>query len=354
MKKGLIALCLAVIVLGTSCRPPDLVNVSYDPTREFYREFNEAFAAHYEKNVEPGRRLRIDVTHGGSAAQARNVIAGLQADVVTLAIAYDIDSIAQRTDILPTDWQTRLPYNSTPYYSTVVFLVRQGNPKNIRCWEDLIRPDVEVVVADPRTSAVARLAHLAGWGYVLQRELGDLSRLHDPDAAEEVAAAHEKAREYMTAMYRNVRVLEQGARGASAAFLQRGRGDVLLDWENQAKLAINEFGAGRTEIVVPSVSILAEPPVALLDRNVDRRGTRRIAEEYLKFLYSATGQEIIARHFYRPRNEEVFQRFAHNFVDVELFTVDDVFGGWHEAQRKHFEPGGIFGQIFDQIHGPGR
>ena len=351
MKKGLIALCLACIVLTASCSRPDytLVNVSYDPTREFYREFNQAFIEHY-KTVEPDKSVRVMVTHGGSSAQARNVIAGLEADVVTLAIAYDIDGIAQRTNVLPADWQTRLPYNSTPYYSTVVFLVRKGNPKNINCWEDLIRPDVEVVVADPRTSAAARLAHLAGWGYVLQRELGDLNRLHDPDAAEEVTAAHEKAREYMMAMYRNVRVLEQGARGASTAFLQRGRGDVLLDWENQAILSINEFGAGRTEIVVPPISILAEPPVALLDGNVDRRGTRRVAEEYLNFLYSDTGQEIIARHFYRPRNEEVFQRFAHNFVDVKLFTVDDVFGSWHEAQRKHFEPGGIF----EQIHMPGR
>jgi len=345
MKKVLIVLSLAVMVLTTSCRPPDLINVSYDPTREFYIEFNRAFAAYYKENVEPGRNLRITTTHGGSAAQARAVIGGFEADVVTLAIAYDIDMIAAHTDLLPADWQQRLPYNSTPYYSTVVFLVRKDNPKGITCWEDLIRPDIEVVVADPRTSAVARLAYLAAWGYVLQRELGDLDKLHDPDAAEEVAAAQEKAREYITALFRNVRVLEPGARSASTAFLNRGNGDVLLDWENQAKLSINEFGAGRTEIVVPPISILAEPPVALLDRSVDRRGTRKIAEEYLNFLYSPTGQEIIAKHFYRPRDEEVRKRFADNFVEVKMFTVGDVFGGWTNAQQTHFEPGGVFEQI---------
>ena len=287
------------------------------------------------------------MTHGGSAAQARTVIAGLEADIVTLAIAHDIDIIAENTGWLPTDWQQRLPYNSTPYYSTVVFLVRQGNPKNITSWEDIIRPDVDVVVADPRTSAAARLAYLAAWGYALQRELGDLNRLHDPDYAREVAAAQAVAMEFVTAVWRNVRTFPQGARGASQVFL-RGQGDVLLDWENQAMLAINEVGVGRTEIVVPSVSILAEPPVALLDRNVDRKGTRRIAEAYLEFLYSPAGQEVIARHFYRPRNAEVRARFADNFVEVELFSIDDVFGGWQEAQPTHFESGGIFEQVLDR------
>ena len=341
-------LAVMVIVLSTSCscRGPDhtLLNVSYDPTREFYREYNEAFIAHY-KTIEPDKTIRINVSHGGSSRSARSVIGGAPADVVTLAIAYDIDIIAEQAGLLPADWQQRLPYNSTPYYSTVVFLVRQGNPKNITGWEDIIRPDIEVVVADPKSSAVARLAYLAAWGYVLQRELGDLDKLHDPEAAEEVAAAQDKAREFMTALYNNVKIYPSGARDASQVFL-RGRGDVLLDWENQAQLSINEVGVGRFEIVTPSVSILAEPSVALLDRNVDRRGTRRVAEEYLNFLYSPTGQEIIARHYYRPRNPEVFQRFSDHFVEVELFTVDDVFGGWHEAQRKHFEPGGVF----DQIH----
>ena len=345
MFKGLV-LFSAIIVMISGCSQPDyrLFNVSYDPTREFYRDFNKAFIDHYKEQT--GRNVRIEMSHGGSAAQTRNVINGLAADVVTLALAYDIDKIAQQSGLLPPDWQSRLPHNSTPYSSTVVFLVRKDNPKNIQSWEDLIRADVEIIVADPRTSGVARWAYLAAWGYVLKQELGDLSRLHDPDAAEDIAAAHEKAREYITALYGNVRILPQGARAASQVFVQQHSGDVLLDWENQAKLTLDDFGKGRCEIVVPSISILAEPPVALLDVNVDRRGTRQVAQAYLEFLYTKQGQEIIAQHYYRPRDTEVLAKYRDMFVEVELFTIDDVFGGWHKAQEEHFESGGVFEQLY--------
>ena len=348
MKKGLLVLFLAVIALTASCNDNKvdhkLLNASYDPTRELYKEFNKAFIAHYKR--ETGESVRIEVTHGGSSAQARSVIGGLEADVVTLALAYDIDNIAQKAGLLPLDWQQRLPYNSTPYSSTVVFLVRKDNPRNIKEWDDLIGPDVKIVVAHPKTSGVARWAYLAGWGYALKRELGDLKKLHDPDAAAEVAVAQEKAREFITALYKNVIILPPGARTASQAFVQQGQGDVLLDWENQAELTINEFGKGRCAIVVPSVSILAEPPVAVLDKIVDKRGTRKVAEAYLNFLYSKEGQEIVAQHYYRPRDEEILKKYADNFVAVELFTIGDVFGGWQKAQKEHFEDDGIFDQIY--------
>jgi len=354
MKNGLTTLLLLVVALTVGCpREADLVNVSYDPTREFYREFNAAFTAHYKEKT--GETKSIRTAHAASSAQARAVIEGLAADVVTLALAFDIDNIAQR-GLLSSDWQQRLPYNSSPYYSTVVFLVRKDNPRNITDWNDLIRPDVSpdvrIVVAHPKTSGVARWAYLAAWGSVLKRELGDdwVNRLHDPDAAEEVAAAQREAQNFITALYRNVAVLPPGARGASQAFIQQRQGDVLLDWENQAKLTLAEFPDRGYEIVMPSISILAEPPVAVVDRNVDRRGTRELAEAYLLFLYSEVGQEIIARHHYRPRNEEVMQRFRNSFAEIELFTVDDVFGGWQQAQDKHFSTGGIF----DQIYAPGR
>ena len=348
MKKELTALLLMVIALSVGCPKTSdhntLLNVSYDPTRELYKDFNRAFIEHYQNAT--GDTVRIEVTHGGSSKQARAVIDGLQADVVTLAIAYDIDHIAL-SGLLDENWQERLPFNSTPYSSTVVFLVRKDNPKNIKEWEDIIKPGVEIVVADPKTSGVARWAYLAGWGYALKRELGDLSKLHDPGAAAEVAAAQEKAREFITALYKNVRIFPQGARAASQVFVQQRTGDVLLDWENQAELTINEFGRGGYEIVVPSVSILAEPPVALIDKNVDKRGTRKVAEAYLNFLYSKEGQEIVARHYYRPRDEEILQKYADNFIlDIELFTIDDVFGGWKKAQQEHFEDGGVFDQIY--------
>ena len=346
IRKGLSLLLLLVIALTAGCpQEADLINVSYDPTREFYREFNAAFTAHYKEKT--GETKRIRTAHAASSAQARAVIEGLAADVVTLALAFDIDNIAQR-GLLSQDWQQRLPYNSTPYFSTVVFLVRQGNPRSILDWDDLVKPDVRVVVAHPKSSGVARWAYLAAWGSVLKRELGDdwVSKLHDPDAAEEVAAAQRTAQEFVTALYRNVAVLPPGARGAAQAFIQQRQGDVLLDWENQAKLTLAEFPGRGYEIVMPSISILAEPPVAVVDRNVDRRGTRELAEAYLKFLYSEQGQEIIARHHYRPRNEEVMERFRDHFAEIELFTIDDVFGGWQEAQEKHFSHGGIFDQIY--------
>jgi sulfate transport system substrate-binding protein len=347
MKKRLTTLLLLLAIALTAGCPQgaDLVNVSYDPTREFYREFNAAFTAYYKEKT--GETKRVRTAHGGSSAKARAVIDGLQTDVVTLALAFDIDHIAQR-GLLSLDWQQRLPYNSSPYYSTVVFLVRKDNPRNITDWSDLIRPDIRVVVAHPKTSGVARWAYLAGWGSVLKRELGDdwVNRLHDPDAAEEVAAAQRQAQEFITTLYRNVAVLPRGARDASQAFIQQRQGDVLLDWENQAKLTLAEFPGRGYEIVMPSISILAEPPVAVVDRNVDRRGTRELAEAYLLFLYSEVGQEIIARHHYRPRNESVMERFRGNFAEIELFTIDDVFGGWHEAQEKHFSNGGIFDQIY--------
>jgi len=350
MKKRLTTLFLLLVALTVGCKPDTgrLINVSYDPTREFYAEFNVAFIEHYKRETD--ETIGVRMSHAGSSAQARSVIEGLEADVVTLALAYDIDNIAQRTGWLPVDWQQRLPHNSTPYSSTVVFLVRKGNPKNIKEWDDLIKPGVEIVVAHPKTSGVARWAYLAGWGYVLKRELGDLKKLHDPEFAVEVADAQKKAQEFITALYRNVVVLPPGARTASTAFVQQRNGDVLLDWENQAELTINEFGRGDYEIVVPSVSILAEPPVALIDRNVDRRGTRKIAEAYLNFLYSKEGQEIVARHYYRPRDEEILKKYSENFVTVEMFTIDEVFGGWEKAQEKHFSDGGIF----DQIYAPGR
>jgi len=354
MKKGLtvlLSLIVALTVGCNGCKPNTgtLVNVSYDPTREFYQDFNDAFIEHYKK--ETGETVTITVTHGGSSAQANNVVAGLPTDVVTLALAFDIDHIA-KNGLLSPDWQQRLPHNSTPYSSTVVFLVRKDNPKNIRDWDDLLRSDVRIVVAHPKTSGVARWAYLAGWGYVLKRELGDLSKLHDPSAAAEVAAAQTKAQEFITALYKNVIILPQGARIASNAFVQQQQGDVLLDWENQALLTINEVGVGvgNYEIVVPSVSILAEPPVAVVDVNVDRRGTRAVAEAYLKFLYSKEAQELIAIHHYRPRDEEILAKYADKFVAVEMFTIDDVFGGWQKAQEIHFESGGVF----DQIYVPGQ
>ena len=351
MKKGLIVLLLLSVALTASCNSSDtgdkLTNVSYDPTRELYEKFNVAFIEHYKN--ETGETVKVAMVHGGSSKQAQAVIEGLEADVVTLALAYDIDHIAQK-GLLPLNWQKNpmFPHNSTPYSSTVVFLVRKGNPKNIKDWNDLIKPDVEVIVAHPKTSGVARWAYLAAWGYVLKRELGDLKRLHDPDAADEVVAAQKKAQEFIAALYKNVKKLASGARGASLDFVQQQQGDVLLDWENQAKMTINELENKEDyEIIVPSVSILAEPPVAVIDKNVDRRGTRKLAEAYLKFLYSDVGQEIVAKHYYRPRNEEILKKYADNFIlEVEMFTIDDVFGGWQKAQDMHFSNGGIFDQIY--------
>lgn len=337
--------CLALLLGIGSAHAADLqiLNVSYDPTRELYKEFNQAFAEHWIGKT--GDRVSVQQSHGGSGKQARAVIDGLPADVVTLALAYDIDVLAEKADLLPANWAKRLPDNSAPYTSTIVFLVRKGNPKEIKDWDDLVRPGVAVITPNPKTSGGARWNHLAAWGYVLKKELGDLSRVSKA-SPEKLEAANAKAREFLGALYKNVPVLDTGARGSTNTFVQRGLGDVLLAWENEAFLSLKEFGVDKFEIVTPSVSILAEPPVALVDKVVDKHGTREVAEAYLKFLYSPQGQAIAARHFYRPRLAEVAKRHEGEFSRIELFTIDAVFGGWKKAQEEHFADGGIFDQIF--------
>ena len=341
---------LAVLILAAGSVAPALadvtiLNVSYDPTREFYKEVNGAFAAHWK--AQAGESVQVRQSHGGSGKQARAVIDGLEADVVTLALAYDIDEIAAQAGLLPKDWQARLPHRSAPYTSTIVFLVRKGNPKAVKDWDDLARPGISVITPNPKTSGGARWNYLAAWGYSLKRDLGDLARLKDPKSADAAAAAQAKARAFVGRIFASVPVLDSGARGSTNTFVQRGMGDVLVAWENEAFLAINELGPDKFEIVVPSVSILAEPPVAVIDKVVDRRGTRRVAEAYLGFLYSLAGQTIAARHYYRPRlPETVAPELVKRFPKVDLFTVDDVFGGWARAQREHFSDGGIFDRIY--------
>jgi sulfate transport system substrate-binding protein len=326
------ALLGSALLAGSARADTTLLNVSYDPTRELYKAYNAAFAAHWK--AETGETVTIKASHGGSGTQARAVIDGLEADVVTLALAYDIDAIASKGQLLPADWQKRLPNNSTPYTSTIVFLVRKGNPKGIKDWGDLVKPGVQVITPNPKTSGGARWNYLAAWGYALRLPGGS-------DA---------KAREFVAALYHNVPVLDAGARGATTTFAQRGIGDVLLAWENEAFLAVKELGADKLEIVVPSVSILAEPPVAVVDKVVDKHGTRKVAEAYLKYLYSPEGQEIAARNYYRPRLSDVAARYAGQFPQIPLFTVDEVFGGWQKAQHTHFADGGVF----DQIYKPGQ
>jgi sulfate transport system substrate-binding protein len=316
---------------GGTAGSVEILNVSYDPTRELYRDLNERFAAAWES--ESGQAVTIQQSHGGSGSQARTVIDGLDADVVTLALAYDIDAIVRGSQLIAPDWQERLPNNSAPFTSTIVFLVRNGNPKGIRDWNDLLRPGVSVITPNPKTSGGARWNYLAAWGYALRQNAGD-------EAA---------ARDLVTRLFRNVPVLDSGARAATNTFVQRQMGDVLLSWENEAYLAVNELGPGNVEIVVPSVSILAEPPVAVVDGNVDRRGTRAVAEAYLQYLYTDAGQELAARHYYRPRAEAVANRHREQFPDIPLFTIDDVFGGWDAAQREHFADGAIFDQIYASI-----
>ncbi|WP_024517579.1 sulfate ABC transporter substrate-binding protein [Bradyrhizobium sp. Tv2a-2] len=303
-----------------------LLNVSYDPTRELYTDFNKAFAAAYQK--ETGKSVEIRQSHGGSGAQARSVIDGLQADVVTLALAYDIDAIAAK-GLIGADWQKRLPQNASPYTSTIVFLVRKGNPKAIKDWDDLIKPGVDVITPNPKTSGGARWNYLAAWGFA-QKKYGSA----------------EKAKQFVADLYKNVPVLDTGARGATVTFVERGVGDVLLAWENEAYLALREFGADKFEIVAPKLSILAEPPVAVVDTVVEKKGTRAVAETYLKYWYSKEGQEIAARNSYRPRDPQIAKAYEKSFASVELFTIDDVFGGWTKAQKEHFAEGGIFDQIY--------
>lgn len=305
-----------------------LLNVSYDPTREFYQEVNTAFAAQWREQT--GQNVTIEQSHGGAGRQARAVIDGLEADVVTLAIALDIDAMHQRAQLLSPDWRTRLPNNSTPYTSTIVFVVRAGNPANISDWGDLARQGIQVITPNPKTSGGARLNYLAAWGWALRRPGG----------------SEQSAREFVAAMYRNVPVLDSGARGSTSTFAQNNIGDVLITWENEAMLLLQEFGAERFAIVRPSQSVLAEPPVAVLDRNVDRRGTRAVAEAYLQFLYTEQGQELAARHHFRPTNPDVLQRHRETFPEMALFTVDEVFGSWTTAQQTHFDEGGVFDQIY--------
>lgn len=321
-------LALTAVLLTGAAHAADysLLNVSYDPTRELYVDFNKAFAAAYQK--ETGKSVEIKQSHGGSGSQARSVIDGLQADVVTLALAYDIDAVANK-GLLKKEWQKGLPQNSAPYTSTIVFLVRKGNPKAIKDWDDLIKSGVSVITPNPKTSGGARWNYLAAWGYALKKD-----------------GSEDKARDFVARIYKNVPVLDTGARGSTVTFVERGVGDVLLAWENEAHLAIKEFGQDKFEIVVPSISILAEPPVAIVDSVVDKKGTRAVAEAYLKYWYKPESQEIAARNFYRPRDPEIARKYAANFAKVDLFTIDDVFGGWTKAQKEHFGDGGVFDKIY--------
>jgi len=343
----LAAWVMSVVMLGGAAAMAasrSLLNVSYDPTRELYKEFNAAFRAHWL--AETGEEIEIRMSHGGAAKQARSVIDGLEADVVTLALSYDIDAIAEQSGLIPAQWQARLPNASAPYTSTIVFLVRKGNPKGIRDWDDLLLPGVEIITPNPKTSGGARWNYLAAWGYALRRELGDLSRVGDPSQAEAVAAAQVAARTFVTELYRRVPVLDTGARGSTTTFVQRGIGDVLLAWENEAFLAVEELGPEALEIVVPSVSILAQPPVSVVDGVVDKRGTRDVAEAYLRYLYEPEGQRLAAKHFYRPIHpEHADASDMARFPEVSLFTIDEVFGGWQRAQAEHFKDGGVFDQI---------
>lgn len=303
------------------------LNVSYDPTRELYQDFNRAFSSHWKGQT--GESVNFEQSHGGSGSQARSVIGGLPADVVTLALAYDIDAIAN-AGLIDRNWQKRLPYNSSPYTSTIVFLVRKGNPKHIKDWDDLAKTGVSVITPNPKTSGGARWNYLAAWAYAA----------HQPGGTDTTAKA------FVTAIFRNVSVLDSGARGATISFVQRGEGDVLIAWENEAFLALKESGADNFEIVVPSVSILAEPPVAWVDKVVERHGTRKLATNYLQYLYSDEGQEIAARNFYRPRSDRVPVTLTKRFPPLKLFTIDADFGGWTAAQKRHFADGGIFDSIY--------
>ena len=330
---------------GSSTGPVEILNVSYDPTRELYKDYDEEFTRYWKETT--GQDVKVSMSHGGAGKQARAVIDGQKADVVTLALAYDIDAMHEQAKLIPADWQKRLAHNSCPYTSTIVFLVRKGNPKGIHDWNDLVRPDIKVITPDPKTSGGARWNYLAAWGYVLKKELGDLAKLKDPKEAAAVAKAHEAAKEFVTKLLANVPQLDSGARGSTMTFVQRKMGDVLLAWENEAFLAIKELGPNEFDLVVPSISILAEPPVTVIDKVVDERGTRKVAEAYLEHLYSAEGQTIAAKHYYRPISPDLVPKEElARFPKVELFTIDDVFGGWQKAQKEHFNDGGTFDQIY--------
>ena len=319
---------LALVAASAAQADTTLLNVSYDPTRELYADFNAAFAKQWKAKT--GETVSIKQSHGGSGKQGRSVIDGLEADVVTLALAYDVDALAEKGNLIPKDWQKRLGHNSAPYTSTIVFLVRKGNPKGIKDWDDLIKPGVSVITPNPKTSGGARWNYLAAWGYSLKKTGND-------DA---------KAQEFVGKLFANVPVLDSGARGSTITFTERAIGDVFISWENEVFLALKEFGADKFEIVVPSVSILAEPPVSVVDKVVDKRGTRKVAEAYLQYLYSDEGQDIAGRNYYRPRDGKAVAKYAKSFTKVALFTIDDVFGGWQKAQKTHFADGGVFDKIY--------
>jgi sulfate/thiosulfate-binding protein len=321
-----------------------LLNVSYDPTRELFVDVNGAFAKSWKEKT--GQAVTVNQSHGGSSKQARAVIDGLEADVVTLGLAYDIDSIAEKSGLIPTDWQKRLPGDSTPYASTIAFLVRKGNPKGIKDWDDLVRPGIQVITPNPKTSGSARWNYLGAWGFALKKELGDLAKVRDPAFAKDRAAAEGEARAFVTALYKNVPVLDSGARGATTTFVNRGIGDVLVNWENEILLGAKELGADKFEMVIPPRSILAEPTVSLVDKNADKHGTRAVAEAYLEFLYSDAGQEIGAKHYFRPQNAAVAERHATRFPKLEMFTLAEIAGDWKTAQKTHFADGGVFDQIY--------
>ncbi len=331
---GTLAGMVLALALGAgtgSAKELTLLNVSYDPTRELYQDFNAAFVQHYADST--GEKVTVNQSHGGAGKQARAVMDGLEADVVTLALAYDIDVIAG-TGLIAQDWQSRLPHNSSPYTSTIVFLVRQGNPKQILDWNDLGREGVAVITPNPKTSGGARWNYLAAWGYALAQPGG----------------GEAQARDLVTRIFKNVTILDTGARGSTITFVERGIGDVLIAWENEALLAMQKLKPGELEIIVPSLSIVAEPPVTVVDRVVDRRGTRGVAEAYLRYLYTPVGQEIAAKHFYRPTLASVAEKYAQQFPAVKLFTIDEVFGGWTKAQLTHFGDGGVFDQIYQAKH----
>jgi sulfate transport system substrate-binding protein len=319
---------LVLGVPGAAQAQTTLLNVSYDPTRELYQEFNAAFVKHWKAKT--GQDVAIKQSHGGAAKQARAVIDGLEADVVTLALAYDIDAIHEKANLIPKDWQKRLPHNSAPYTSTIVFVVRKGNPKGIKDWNDLAKPGIGVITPNPKTSGGARWNYLAAWAYALAQPGGS-------DAS---------ARDLVAGIYKNVLVLDSGARGSTTTFVERGIGDVFISWENEAFLAQKELGKDKIEIVVPSLSILAEPPITIVDKVVDKRGTRELATEYLKFWNTPEAQDIAGRNFYRPRDAQALAKYGEQFVNVKLITIDDVFGGWQKAQKTHFADGGVFDQIY--------
>lgn len=335
MKHGILLIIMALLLCifflsrGAMAKEIELMNVSYDPTRELYDDYNKAFAAHWKEKS--GDTITINQSHGGSGKQARSVIDGLSADVVTLALAYDIDAIAQKAQLLPTNWQTLLPNNSAPYTSTIVFLVRKGNPKQIKDWDDLVKSGVSVITPSPKTSGGARWNYLAAWAFASKKYNGNETKI----------------REFMKALFKNVPVLDSGARGSTTTFVQRGIGDVYISWENEAFLALQEYGKDKFEIIAPSLSILAEPPVAIVTKNAQAHGTEAVAKAYLEFLYTEAGQEIVAKHFYRPTLPSVAAQFASQFPKLELVTVDTAFGGWAKAQKAHFDDGGTFDAIYE-------